>query len=219
MRIILSTIILALALSPFVAVADMEFELGVVGSVYDDRADNAAGVQLKVDNTNWPLYGWIGYEQTTLKLAGYDVAPDSNMFGVGLGVSQDIGKFDVFIEAGWGFVDENVNFNGMVNGVYGQLEADHGPSPSPRPTADNNVHVDYSIDDSFVGRIGIGYQPFRHFKVTAAYRYFKPTEFYNIWQDDPGFAPGTYSADRRGWWQEKNNVDLNAFELGLFYTF
>ena len=207
------------------AFADMEYEAGGYMAAFEG---SSYGLQLKVGNDNWPVYGWAGYEGLETRMLGQGVA-DIEMYTVGIGAEHHWDEFSVFIEGGYAFMDYYGKQNIIDEVVYTHLVTNHNVSETrPVPAADptrpygygdqdpkyhpDNTRSSYDIEDEFIGRIGVGYQISKHLKMTASYRFLTPRERIMI-SDTEQVARGG------GWWQESYARDLSSWEMGFFLTF
>jgi len=222
---ILMAMVFLCSSSAFADWSDMEYEIGGYTASYEG---STFGTQLKIGNEKWPVYVWAGYEGLETRILGQGVS-DVDILSVGIGAEHKWGEFSVFINAGYAMMDYSVKQGIVDEIVYTQLVNHHNtgderPVPAADPTRpygyggqDTKYHPDdartsYEIDDEFIGRIGIGYQVFKHVKLTASYRYLTPKETIKLWDVKQVERGG-------GWWQESNERDLSAWEIGIYATF
>jgi len=218
-------IAIILLVVPVVAMADMEYEIGYVTSFYEG---NQHGFRAQAGNTSWPVYGWVGYEPTELRVLGQGVG-DADMVTAGIGASHSWGDFSVFIDFGYAMLDLAVKQNIVDEIVYTDLVNNHNATDSrPIPAADptrphgfggqdlryhpDDARTSYDIDNGFLGRVGVGFQVHEHIKLTASYRYLTPKEHLELWDIHRRANDG-------GYWVENREKDLSAFEMGIIITF
>jgi len=226
MNIIRMVLVAMLVVTSTTALAEMEYELGLYTTFYES---NDAGIKLRVGNSKWPVYGWASYETANLRILGQSLS-ESDVASFGFGAEHSWDEFSVFLDAGYAFFDATDNETIRNEVVYTQLVNNHNASDArPAPAADptrpygyggqdlryhpDDARTSYVIKDSFIGRIGVSYQLTKHVKLMAAYRFLKPQEKIEWWDEIR-----RYEGDG-GYWEETNTRDMDAFELGIFATF
>jgi hypothetical protein len=191
--------------------ADIAAEIGATS------VDSKLGAQFRIGSTRQPVYLWGSWNNQDLKMLGQSLA-EADVYGVGIGVEKKWDDVSGFIEVGYGMVEEEVNEGIRQEIVYTQLLLNHNVANRPipvtvdRPYGTDTYETSYEIDDGYMARVGVGYQINKYVKVTAAYRMFYAEESYDL-----------YDAERRaagkGYWTERDDRNLDAFEIGLYVTY
>lgn len=196
-------------------------EAGVTYGVYKDDTRNGnvfasdqsyngfSGLQVRAGVQEWPVYAVFGYEEFAPSMLGQDVG-DIEGLSVGLGVSQEIHGIEIFLEAGYSFLDLNAGFDSTTEEfTYTRLVGNHNVYARPVPVTPYDYEYEYSVEDAPFFRVGLGYQVFDHLKVSMAYRWLKPDEHIAIWD--------TYRrANDLGYWREDTTVDYSALEFTVW---
>jgi hypothetical protein len=191
--------------------------VGLNHSQYLDQSYPEQTFKVSLEHEDYPVYVWGGYEELGIRILGQGIG-DSSISSVGLGARKTIGDFFVFGEVGYGFIDEGANHTIQQEIVYTTLVHNHESEWRPvpvnvtRPYDQSTYETSWELEDGIMGRLGVGYELGKDFKVTLAYRPFFVKEFIQMW-DVERRAAG------RGWWQEGRNRDLSSFEVGISYTF
>jgi hypothetical protein len=204
MRVVLA----ALLLSPALAAAETNVEVGVAYATYDSqRVLSEPNLQIRVGGR---IYLWGGYENPDLKLVGQSIG-DVKMLAGGAGFRHQQGPISFFAE--FGLFRPDVTTVPIIRNeaVWTQLRNDHG-DPGWHPT-----HTVYELEEKYGGRIGVGYDVTDYLKTTVVYRVLRLDEELDACTgSDPkcGF-PVTDGLH----WQNRSTLNMSAVELGLFFTF
>ena len=183
--------------------------LGVTANSYD-TLEPTYSYNLKAGG---PVYAWASYEDQTTRILGQGLS-DIGIISAGVGVARDFGKFSVFGEVGYAVLDSTDKDTIRDEIIYTTLVNNHGvrPIPSGDPERDPKAHTSYSLDNGWVGRLGVSYALTEALSTSLAYRVLSVSEHYELWDEDNRAAG-------KGWWQESHGRDLSAFEFGINYEF
>ena len=172
----------------------------------DDFSAGDPSVQLKVGGS---LYAWGAYEKPDLFLVGQEIG-SAEILSVGVGYRYD----GVFIEFGYFEPDVSTVQNIRDEGVTTTLNNHHGWAGTRR--FDDTT---YDIKGGYGGRIGVSHRMSKRLSVQASYRFLTLTEEMDATVGVCGWPEAEESPDCESWWQERDDTDLGAFEVGLFFRF
>jgi hypothetical protein len=202
----------------------LDLAVGKVYSQYSDTAKSDAEWALKVGLDEFPVYIFAGYEEPGSSVLGQDLGANE-IVSVGLGARfQWKPNVRVFIEFGYASVDHKAYPETVDEVAYSYLVKQHaavgqnanGDWTSRRIPVSGNAYgeydTEYSLDDGFLGRIGVGYNLHNNIMVTASYKVLVIDEYIALKDQE-------VIQDTGGWWEEHNTRDFNAFEIGLFLTY
>jgi hypothetical protein len=207
--------------------SDLMLELGLTQSFYEGEHDPASvssddmipklGYIARAGWGDFPVYAVLSYESTENSLRGQNVSnPDVLTFGAGTKV--ELGKFSIFLEAGYADVTTNANNTGgydvVEEVVYTHLVSRHyvPGRPIPVDTRQGAYESSYELDSGPFARIGVGYQLWPHVRLTGSYRFLKVDSQMAIWDTER-------RANGNGYWREDGQADFNAFEVSLLWTY
>ena len=184
-------------------------EGGVSRNTYDGNMTAEPSYRLRLGYGD--VYLWAGTEQPDVRILGQHMGTTTiNSFG--LGVRRKFDGLTVFIEGGYGDVDfrgipyqqAEVNYTYLVN-------HHHNPGrPIPVACAGRGCfETEHSIDNAMMGRVGLEYDVMPHVKASASYRWMKADEYIAMW--DAG-----RKAANAGWWEENQQRDFSAWEMGVW---
>lgn len=201
-----------------ISIDDLTFETSAGVGTYSDTTGRSATYKLKLGLKGNPLYLWGSYDTPDIRMLGQSIA-DAKVIGAGVGVTSHISPYwSVFMDAGWGKISTDVTATIRDEVVYAQLVRHHASEtreiPAGDPEDDPNAQTAYTLGGGFMGRVGMSYQFTTHLSVTTSYRYFMAEEYIRLWDDEVVNDPTL-----GGWWEEKNKVDLSAFEVLMTYHF
>lgn len=193
-----------------------EFSVGVQQSLYTEESSAEWSFGGKVAHEAVPVYFWGSYEAPRAKILGQPMG-DTDIFSVGLGATQDVSEgVSVFVEAGYSFLDLELNDAVVDEVTYTWLANRHGADGNrtvPVRCAYNPGCYSYSyeVDDGFMARIGAEWALSEHVSVTGAYKWTYLDQEMTI--KAPSWQEG------QGYWREDATLNLSAFEVGIWYTF
>ena len=188
-----------------------EIAAGLLLSTYDDSPTEPS-FKLEVGYDN--VYLWAGYEAPEIKFYGNPVA-DTDIYGFGVGFRQKVGAVTLFIEAGYGVVDEDLGNCCSEEMVYTQIVGNHaveGRTVPLKGAYSGDYNYSYEIDDAWMGRVGVDMEVMEHVHVTASYRAMKADQEYAVWDDDSNYPES-------GYWREDTPYDFGAFEVGIMIRY
>jgi hypothetical protein len=202
----------------------LDLAVGKVYSQYSDTAKSEHEWAIKVGLDEFPVYIFAGYEEPGSSVLGQDLGANE-IVSVGLGARFHlVENVRVFIEFGYASVDHTSNPEIVDEVAYSYLVKQHaavgqnarGQWTSRRVPVSGGPYDDYdteySLDDGFLGRIGVGYNLHNNIMVTASYKVLVVDEYIALKDQEVIQNTG-------GWWEEHNTRDFNAFEIGLFLTY
>lgn len=204
---------------------DLRLELGktVIGTV-DEDGSIAYGDRLTLGHKNFPIYLWgERAELNRFSILGQGTTSNTETIGYGLGVDYEILR-NVKLFAEGGVVNLSYDISDFVQEEipYTLLVGNHHVEDRPIPvTTDNCQRVDYhncftstiEYDETMpVFRVGVSFAPIKHTLVYVAYKYQRTEQYIAIWDEDR-------HANNTGWWEERNQQDMSAVELGFMLTF
>ena len=185
--------------------------LGLTANTYEGLQPSVA-YQVKAGGD---VYAWGGYEKQDMRIRGQRLSA-VDLYSVGVGFEHRLDPIMVFIEAGYVMTDDADRDAIRDEIVYTELVANHAVGgrriPFGDPERDPDSHTSYELGDGVVGRVGVGYMLGDHVTITASYRFLAVKEKIMAWSDTVVETTG-------GWWQETNDRQLSAFELGIYYRF
>lgn len=218
-------------------------EIGVHHVQYEDL-DSDTGellrLGLKFDDLSIYLFG--GKDDQEHRIKGQGVAQNNaTSYGLGLGYNFHP-KFKVFLEGG--LVDNDATPYGASTNemIRNQLWTDHSYDnryrPGARPWHDNltdsptwkytdiygsqmTTEYDYTMDDGYLYRIGMSWNVFEHLAVSASYRISGADVTIDMWDVSPGLIPERHAQgepDCGCWWQNKDEMEFNGWEIGVLLT-
>lgn len=210
--LILLVTVLAMPAKAAPDLSDVFVEVGTYQTIYTEDSNAEWGFKLNSGTEGFPIYATVGWDQPRVKMLGQPVA-DTEIFSFGFGAKKAFGDLSLFTEAGWAWVDPDINKDVREEIVYTQLLLNHnveGRSP-PFGSRMSEYQTSYKMDDAPFLRVGIDYRVHEHAKVFASYRVlYSPTEMTarsSDWQEGQGY------------WREDETYNLSAFEVGVLLTF
>ena len=203
--------------------AEPMLELSVVHQTYDGegdvRKDSPVGFQVRGGLKEWPVYLWGSMDNNETGFLGQPFSKN-DVLAFGLGARKSIGDFWVFGELGYASVDSSTHLKIQQEVVYTEIVRNHNVYQRPVPVDLTGPYdqvsytTEYTIDDDYMARVGLGWDLGDHFGVTLAYRFFRPETYYNIidtdWQERTG---------SEGYWEENSTTNLDTFELGILWRY
>ena len=234
--------------APSSVVFDLEpvAEVGYFAAAYDENNKEQLGeyakLGVKVNDTKF--YMWASKDKPYPSIFGQAYGR-AKLFGYGIGVGQEFGKWTIFMEGGKMAVDfdpydlvveEMARTVMLKNHDY---EGRYHPGQSPNdpniiiPTKWKNAgfeagdpfetETNFKIKDPYVGKLGVAFEPIPHVSVYLVYRIAVADTELNMWDVGEGIpekhdlAAGV--ADRSiacaCWWLEEDTMSFSGWEMGI----
>ena len=191
---------------------------GVAYSSYVDQENPEPSFKIAVSHEEYPVYLWGSYENLKFRLLGQPMGKGS-IIGAGVGVQKDFGKMYAFMEIGYGMIDEGAQLTIQQETVFTELVGRHSSDSRPVPVYltgnydQESYGTEWTLDDSIMGRVGVGYHLSSHVDLSIAYRPFFSKEYIRLFDEE-------WMADNGGgWWQESRSKDLSSIEFTIQYNF
>ena len=195
---------------------DLRLELGYVLS--SPQNDDTFGTQdqyrITLGEKDTPVYLWGDHlDNYRLSMIGQNIG-ELSMGSAGVGFEYKISELSLFVEVGYADIDTEVYQSTLDEIPYSYLVGRHSAGDKTIPVdfcyEEGNCHnKENSFDSSaIVSRFGLSFELYRHISVMAAYKYAKVDQYIAIWD-------GNARDEGRGYWEEKLEYDLSAFEIGI----
>jgi opacity protein-like surface antigen len=185
----------------------------------DVRVDSPAAFAVRVGHEELPVYLWGSYDNNETGFLGQPFA-NNDVMGFGIGAKHWVAnRLYIFGEIGYASVDTSTRLRIQQEVVYTEIVRNHNVYQRPVPVDLTGPYdqasytTEYEIDDGYMTRVGLGWELNDNLGVSVAYRYFRPDTYYNIvdtdWQERTGSD---------GYWEENSTTNLDAFEIGVQWT-
>lgn len=173
---------------------------------------------LKLHKDEMPAYLWASNTEQENFVLGQGISTiDANAFGFGL-KHKVSPKVTVFGEIGYSLNNETNDVVIQQEVIYTYLVDRHNVFNRPvpvevnRPYDQESYETTYTIENSFMAKIGVEYSVTDWFSVGAAYRFNRMEAKFELYDQERRDAG-------QGYWEERQTLDAGAFEVQFLVNF